>query len=88
MKQSKMYILPDSEEINLLKIKSIGTIKSVRSKDFTNLGYWYFTIIFKDETSMEIQEGYLYSDWNKAKVELQKIRNDILKSLLLSTRSS
>jgi hypothetical protein len=88
MNQSKIYILPDGEEIDLLKVKSIGAIKSVRSKDFSSLGYWCFTIFFKDETSEEIQEGYLYSDRIKAKIELQMIRDDILKSLLLSTRSS
>lgn len=82
MNRSKIYILPDGEEIDLSKIKSIGTLKSVRSQDFESLGYWYFTIVFKDETSKEIQEGYFYSDWGKAKMELKMIRNDILKSLL------
>ncbi|MHA1919041.1 MAG: hypothetical protein DRH89_08855 [Candidatus Cloacimonadota bacterium] len=82
MNQLKIYILPDGEEIDLLKVKSIGAIKSVRSKDFSSLGYCYFTIVLKDGTSKEIQEGYLYSDWIKAKIDLQMIRDDILKSLL------
>ncbi|KQC03640.1 MAG: hypothetical protein APR54_02470 [Candidatus Cloacimonas sp. SDB] len=82
MNQSKIYILPDGEEIDLSKIKSIGTLKSVRSKDFKSLGYWCFTIVFKDETSQEIQEGYFYSDLGKAKIELQMIRVNILKSLI------
>ncbi len=75
----KIYILPDGEEIDLSNIKSIGELKSVRSKDFSNLGYWYFTIVFKDGTLKEIQEGYLCSEWIKAKIELQKIRNEISK---------
>ena len=82
MNQSKIYILPDGEEIDLSNIKSIGELKSVRSKDFSNLGYWYFTIVFRDGTLKEIQEGYLCSDWIKAKIELQMIRNKILESLL------
>ena len=81
MNQSKIYILLDGEEIDLSKIKSIGILKSVRSQDFTSLGYWYFTIVFKDGTSKEIQEGYFYSGWGKAKIELQLIRDEILKSL-------
>ena len=81
MNQSKIYILPDGEKIDLSRIKSIGTLRSVRSKEFKSLGYWCFTIFFKDETSEEIQEGYLYSDRIKAKIELQMIRDDILKSL-------
>lgn len=81
MNRSKVYILPDGEEIDLSKIESIGELKSVRSKDFRSLGYWHFTIFFKDGTSIEIQEGYLYSDWIKVKIELQMIRDEILKSL-------
>jgi hypothetical protein len=54
MNHSIIYLLPDGEEIDISKIKSIGTLKSVRSKDFASLGYWYFTIFFKDETSKEL----------------------------------
>ena len=82
MNQSIIYILPDSEEIDLSKIKSIGELKSIRSKDFSNLGYWYFTIFFKDGTSIEIQEGYLHSNWDEVENKLKKIRDDILESLL------
>jgi hypothetical protein len=78
MNHSIIYLLPDGEEIDISKIKSIGTLKSVRSKDFASLGYWYFTIFFKDETSKEIQEGYFYSDWSKVKIELQMIRDEII----------
>ena len=74
----KIYILPDGEEIDISKIKSIGTLRSVRSKDFHSLAYWYFTIFFKDGTSKEIQEGYFYSDWSKVKIELQMIRDEII----------
>ncbi|MDO9576327.1 MAG: hypothetical protein Q7J16_00405 [Candidatus Cloacimonadales bacterium] len=77
MNHSKIYFLPDGEEIDLSKIKSIGTLKSVRSIDFKSLGYWYFTIVFKDGTLKEIQEGYFYRDWGKAKIELQLIRDEI-----------
>ena len=76
---SKIYILPEGEEIDLSNIKSIGELKSVRSKDFPNLGYWYFSIFFKDGTSIEIQEGYLYSNWDEVENKLQKIRDEILK---------
>ena len=81
MNQSKIYILSDGEEIDLSNIKSIGELKSVRSKDFSNLGYWYFSIFFKDGNSKDIQEGYFYSDWDEDKSKLEKIRDDILKSL-------
>ena len=82
MNQSKIYILPDGEEIDLSNIKSIGELKSVRSKDFSNLGYWYFTIVLKDGTLKEIQEGYLHSNWDEVENKLKKIRDDILKSFL------
>jgi hypothetical protein len=75
---AKIYILPDGEEIDLSKIESIGELKSIRSKEFRSLGYWYFTILFKDGTSEEIQAGYYYSDWVKVKIELQIIRGKII----------
>ena len=78
MNHSIIYFLPDGEEIDISKIKSIGTLKSVRSKDFANLAYWYFTIFFKDGTSKEIEEGFFYGDWNKVKIELQMIRDEII----------
>ena len=81
MNQSKIYILPDGEEIDLSNIKSIGELKSVRSKDFSNLGYWYFSIFFKDGNSKDIQEGYFYSDWDEVENKLKNIRNEILESL-------
>ena len=81
MNQSKIYILSDGEEIDLSNIKSIGELKSVRSKDFSNQEYWYFSIFFKDGNSKDIQEGYFYSDWDEDKSKLKKIRDDILKSL-------
>ncbi len=77
----KIYILPEGEEIDLSNIKSIGELKSVRSKDFSNLGYWYFSIFFKDGNSKDIQEGYFYSDWDEDKSKLKKIRDNILRSL-------
>ena len=79
---SKIYILHEGEEIDLTNIKSIGELKSVRSYDFGILGYWFFTIFFKNGTSEEIQEGYFYNDCGKVKIELRKIRDDILKSFL------
>lgn len=82
MTQSKIYILPDSEEIDLSKIEFVSELKSVRSNDFSSLGYCYFTVFFKDGTSTDIQEGYFYSDLGKTKIKLHKIRHEILKSLL------
>ncbi len=78
----EIYILPDGKEIDISKIKNIGDLESVKSRDFTSLGYWYFTIYFKDGTSMNIREYYFYSDWVEVKNNLQKIRDEILKSLL------
>ena len=74
----KKYILPDGEEIDVSKIESIGELKSVRSKEFRSLGYWYFTILFKDGKSEEIQAGYYYSEWGNVKMELQIIRGEII----------
>ena len=79
---SKLYILPDGKEIDLSKIKSIGTLKSVQSRTFTRLGYWYFTIFYKDGTKEEIQKGYFYSDWSEVKIKLKKSRDEILKALI------
>jgi len=78
----KKYILPDGEEIDLSKIKSIDALKSVSSRTFVSFGYWYFTIYFIDETSKEIRKDYFYSDWGKVKNELQKIRDHILIDLI------
>ncbi len=78
MNQSKVYILPDGEEIDLSQIKNIGDLKSVRSKSFTSLGYCTFTIKFKDGTLIEISEGYFFYDWIKSKLKLQKIRDEII----------
>ena len=77
MKHSIMC-LPDGEEIDLLKVKSIGTLRSVRKRTFMSLGYWYFTIFFKDGTSKNIREYYFYSDWFEVKNKLQMIRDEII----------
>ena len=74
----KIYILPDGKEIDISKIKNIGDLISVKSRDFSSLGYWYFTIFFKDETSINIREYYSYSDWIEVKNELKKIRDEII----------
>ena len=77
-----MYILQDSDEIDFSQIKNIGDLKSVKYRTFSSLGYWYFTVFFKDGTSKKIREYYSYSDWVEVKNNLQKIRDEILKSLL------
>jgi len=50
---NNLYILPNGEELDLSKIDSIDEVKSVRSRTFKRLGYWYFIIYFNDKTKKD-----------------------------------
>ena len=77
----KIYTLPNGDEIDISKIKRIGTLKSVRLQSLMSLGYWHFTIYYENGTSKKIRENYFYSDWGEKKSKLQMIKDDILKSI-------
>jgi len=77
------YILPNGEELDLSKIDSIDEVKSVRSRTFKRLGYWYFTIYFNDKTKKDYAEDYDYYNWIKVRHRLENIQEEILEGASL-----
>jgi len=79
--EKKKYVLPNGKEIYLAQIKKLGELKSVASGNLSRVGYWYFSIYFKDRTAYDVEVNYSYTDWIISKRKLQKIKDDILKAL-------
>ena len=75
--KSKIFILPKGKKIDLTKIRKLGELKSVRSGNLSRLGYWYFTIYYKDRTSYDVEIDYSYNDWGISKRTLQKTKDEI-----------
>ena len=72
------YTLPNKEKIKLSEIYKIGKLKD-KGKNRHDISFykWSFTIRFNNRDKKNVEEPYHYSDWEEARIKLEKISNGI-----------
>lgn len=77
-----LYHLKDGREIDLTKVLELSVIRDEGvDKQSISLSKIAFSIRFKNGQSIKVEHTYHFSDWAKAKKELEIQREDILSAL-------